>query len=170
MIYAFQTLLKCTMSSEDLSSPTNSTQDPPYFPTESEMEDEIDSSAGANFSFDTSPLVLQASAETDTFVQGGELEEVLEEGAGSDAGRAPAVEVTEREEHDSELTEEELKAMKEIHEDGMDEDISEYLKNTENKNTRASTEAIVTKYNRVMSLVAKKTKTDFVPLDETPRN
>ena len=60
--------------------------------------------------------------------------------------------------------------MKEIHEDGMDEDISEYLKNTENKNTRASTEAIVTKYNRVMSLVAKKTKTDFVPLDETPRN
>ena len=125
MIYAFQTLLKCTMSSEDLSSPTNSTQDPPYFPTESEMEDEIDSSAGANFSFDTSPLVLQASAETDTFVQGGELEEVLEEGAGSDAGRAPAVEVTEREEHDPELTEEELKAMKEIHQDGMDEDISE---------------------------------------------
>ena len=144
--------------SSDLSSPTNSTQDPPYVPSRSEleeMEDESDSSPQGNFSFGSSPVKLPSS---ESSKQGEEHHEQAD-----NVGEVMA------DSEDVELTVEEIAALKEINEDGLDEDISDFLRNSENKNTKASTEAIVTKYNRVMSLIAKKTKKQFVPLEDTPR-
>jgi hypothetical protein len=76
---------------------------------------------------------------------------------------------TDQDDVEEELTELELAVMKEISEDEMGVEIDTFLKKTENDNTRSTTEAIVAKYNRVMALVAKKQKKQFVPLIETPR-
>lgn len=68
------------------------------------------------------------------------------------------------------LSKEEEEVLKEIQADELDEDIEEFLKNTENVNTRTQTEVMVSKYHRVMKVVAKKKKQDFLPLDSTPRS
>ena len=68
-----------------------------------------------------------------------------------------------------ELTDEELAVMKEINENEMEADVNTFLLRTENDNTRSSTNAIVTKYNRVMAIVSKKQNTKFVTLAETPQ-
>ena len=48
------------------------------------------------------------------------------------------------------------------------DDIEEFLKDTENKNTKGQTEQVIAKYHRVMSAVAKKEGKPFLPLDSTP--
>ena len=68
-----------------------------------------------------------------------------------------------------ELSEVELAVMKEINEEEIEVDLDSFLKETENNNTRATTVAIVAKYNRVMALVAKKHNKKFLLLVETPR-
>ena len=64
-----------------------------------------------------------------------------------------------------ELTNEEENMMKEIQYD--DDDVEDYLKNSENTNTRRQTENTINKYNKVMSFIFKKEGNDFVPLENT---
>ena len=169
------------LSSGSLPSPTNSTLDPPYSPTKSEMEensDTADFNLGASPEMYSSPGRDQQDGKFDDigidweeddpiFLADGILDQ-QKENIGGEENVGEAVEMTDKDSVELELvwSKEDLT---EINEEELDDDIATFLKNTENKNTKASTEAIVTKYNRVMSLVAKKTKKDFVPLDATPR-
>ena len=137
-------------SSGSLPSPTRSTLDPPYSPTKSEMEGISPSSSTADFSLGSSPMLLPSEADQH------------EEAVG--------IAEIEHEELGEELTVEDIAALNEIDVEGIEDNISAFLRGKENRNTKASTEAIVSKYNRVMSLVAKKTKKDFVPLENTPRD
>ena len=141
---------KMSSSSGSLPSPTRSTLDPPYSPTKSEMEGISPSSSTADFSLGSSPMLLPSEAD--------QHEETV------------GIAEIEHEELGEELTVEDIAALNEIDVDGIEDNISAFLRGKENRNTKASTEAIVSKYNRVMSLVAKKTKKDFVPLENTPRD
>ena len=67
---------------------------------------------------------------------------------------------------DTDLTEKEKEVLVELNYDS--EDVEEFLKDTENKNTKGQTEHVIAKYNRVMSAVAKKDGKQFLPLDRTP--
>ena len=69
-------------------------------------------------------------------------------------------------EAEDELTDMEQAVMKEINEKEMEADVDTFLQRTENDNTRATTDAILSKYNRI---VAKKQNKKFVTLAETPR-
>ena len=65
------------------------------------------------------------------------------------------------------LTKTEEQVLKELNYD--EEDVEDFLKDTENSNTRGQTDFLITKYHRVMSAVAKKEGKDFLPLENTPR-
>ena len=62
-------------------------------------------------------------------------------------------------EAEDELTDMEQAVMKEINEKEMEADVDTFLQRTENDNTRATTDAILSKYNRI---VAKKQNKKFV--------
>ena len=68
-------------------------------------------------------------------------------------------------EEDVSLSQKEKEILLEINDDEMD--VDDFLKITENQNTRLQTESIVSKYHRVMSAVANKEGKDFVPLENT---
>ena len=64
-----------------------------------------------------------------------------------------------------EVMKEPIELTKEIQYD--DDDVEDYLKNSENTNTRRQTENTISKYNKVMSFIFKKEGKDFVPLENT---
>ena len=77
--------------------------------------------------------------------------------------------IEEEEFEDEELTEDDRKVMKEIDTEKLDLNIEDFLKSTENSNTRDLTDHVVNKYNRVMAVVAKQKKVTFLPLKMTPQ-
>ena len=87
---------------------------------------------------------------------------------GEDEDDEDDLEMNDEEEVDLILTKEEQDALKEIDSDELDDDIEQFLKDTENINTKNQTESIVSRYHRIMSVVAKKEKREFLPLDSTP--
>ena len=120
----------------------------------------------ATCSFDSSPLVLNDDDE--------ESKDIIEHGSEQNEMEdlphfVPEDEVLDDvSEAEFELTDEEQAVMKEINENEMEADVNTFLLRTENDNTRNSTNSIITKYNRVMAIVAKKQNKNFVTLAETP--
>ena len=67
-----------------------------------------------------------------------------------------------------ELTKEEESLVNEIAEDEINTDIDAFLRDSANGNTKAATNTIIRKDNRVMAIVAKAKREPFFPLNETP--